>query len=241
MKNKVFIIAEIGTMHGGSTSLAMEMIREAKKAGADAVKFQIWTKPFVKKTDKLYKFFEKHQLSERKIRFLFSYADITGIEMFASAFDKEAVDLLEELGVKRWKIASRTVKDDLFLTNRILSKKGIKYVSFGMSKFNFKKHFASDGETVMHCVSKYPTPAKEANLIRIHDLMLKAGTKNIGYSDHTDGIVACIAAVAMGATVIEKHIMTYGCDEKHPDYSCSIMPYDFKAMVDTIRLLEKMQ
>jgi len=242
MKNKAFIIAEVGTMHGGSVEVAKYLIKEIKDTGADAVKLQMWTKPFVKKTDELWQFFEDHQLSLEDFKTLYEYGKEIGIEVFASVFDKESADYLEGLGVKRWKIASRTLKDDKRLFVYILGKEGIKYISTGMSDIpDIDLALGTgDDDVIMHCVSKYPVPDKEANLSRINDLMLKLGTTKIGYSDHTVGIDACIHARAMGAIVIEKHIRADHSSKDHPDYSCSIPPELFKIMVAKIRRLEKM-
>jgi sialic acid synthase SpsE len=240
---KAFIIAEAGTAHGGSEEVAIQMVRAAKSVGADAVKFQVWSKPFVKPDDPFYNFFEKRKLSADQWRAVSATAKDIGIEFMASTFDVDAVDFLQGLGVKRWKVASRTTKDNPELLFYILQQPGEVYVSVGMGIGQLGSILDNVGTdrakvTVMHCVSKYPTPDSEASLGNIQQL--KEYTGKVGYSDHTRGIVACLVARALGATVIEKHFIVPGCDPCHPDASCSADMNEFEKLVFNIRRVEAM-
>jgi len=149
------------------------------------------------------------------------------------------VDFLLELGVKRFKVASRTLRDDEELVHYIIAKELPVIVSTGFVRFNLR-WAPNNNLTVMHCVSQYPTSAKNASLKRLLAIGFPMREHHCGYSDHTVGITAPIAAVALGATVIEKHIRLDPGNPEHPDYCCSLDPDEFAEMVRRIRELELM-
>lgn len=217
----VFVICEAGINHGGSLDTAKMLAWEAKLAGADAVKFQLFKdKPAI----------ENLRLSENDMRHLSEMCQKYGIEFMCTPFYLEAVAFLDPL-VKRHKIASGWMKDRAIFDAAVATGKEV-IASMGM---------VSDGEAMsipkptnvlcLHCVSLYPCPDDKADLykVRWYD----------GYSDHTVGTLACVAAVAMGAKIIEKHI-TFDKTAEGPDHACSAEPEEFADMVRQIRRLEVM-
>ena len=241
----VFIIAEIGTAHEGTLDLAELHVDAACTTGADAVKFQCYKDASFLRPDEppeRARFFLDNRLCENAWRKLAVYCQSKGIEFMASAFDKWAVDLLTDIGVHRYKVASRTLRDAPELVDYIVGLGKPVYISFGMA--NIHEHRWPDNVTPLHCVSKYPVVGPEA---RLGDILYRQKPfggmewwKRIGYSDHTIGITAPIAAVALGATVIEKHFRLEPGNPDHPDHCCSLNPEQFTEMVFRIRELEMM-
>lgn len=224
---KAMIIAEIGINHNGDMNLAHRLIDAAVKAKADAVKFQLFHIERLK----------QYQLNEAQMKLLFNYCKECGIDFLCTPFDKEAVDALEEL-VPLYKIGSGQANDQSFVEYVALKGKPI-ILSTGMSEFSDIRHSIANVEvpvTLLHCVSLYPTPPEKANLRRMQEMMLSFSCP-VGYSDHTEGIEISLAAVALGAKVIEKHI-TLDKSMEGPDHKASITPEELTALVVGIRKIE---
>jgi sialic acid synthase SpsE len=220
------IIAEIGQNHNGSMSLAKELIHAAFECGADVAKFQLFDarKLFTPNDNPWYSYNLTTELSFEQIYELSSYCKFVGIEFMASAFDPTRVEWLEQLDVKRHKIASRSIFDKELIERMISTKKEL-IVSLG--------HWGSGGvptfpyETkvsFLHCISRYPAPLNSVGLLNVNFQELA------GLSDHCIGISASIAAIARGARIIEKHF-TLDTKMYGPDHSCSSSPQELKELV----------
>ena len=254
---KVFIIAEAGVNHNGSIETAKRLIDEASKSGADAVKFQSFKASSLvtrnaKKAEyqvdntgnneKQYEMIKRLELDYDKHQELMDYADSKNIMFLSSPFDLESIDLLHELGLEIFKIPSGEMTNVPYLRKVAkLNKKVI--LSTGMAimgeieyALNILKENGSEDISVLHCNTEYPTPMKDVNLKAMNTI--KEGFKvPIGYSDHTLGIEVPIAAVAMGATIIEKHF-TLDKTMEGPDHRASLEPAELTAMVSAIRNIE---
>jgi len=241
---KVTIVAEIGSNWEGSVTKAKKIIRECKKSGANAVKFQMWRAEDLYTTSHPnWKNIKKSELTFSKTRKIKNYSDKQGIEFFCSAFYPEAVDLLESLNVKKYKIASRTClfKDPFSLetlTKKSITKKPV-IISMGMggNKEKIKKLFSKNQITFCYCISEYPTPFKKINW--------KKAINYEGFSDHTLGIIAPIIFSILKKQnnakniIIEKHVKLN--NSKGPDASSSIDTDELKQLVHHIRNIEKMK
>lgn len=260
MKNKTFIIAELSANHGHSIEIAKESIRVAKECGADAVKIQTYTadtltlncdnKYFQIDTGTiwdgttLYKLYQEAYTPWEWHKELFDYANEIGIEIFSTPFDKTAVDLLEELDTPIYKIASFEI-NDIPLIEYAASKGKPMIISTGVgTEEEIKeaveacKRMGNNDITLLQCTSQYPAKLEDANLVMIRDLAERFGVKS-GLSDHTMGSLVATTAVAMGATVVEKHFIV-DRNIGGPDSSFSMTPDEFKEMVENIRNVEKM-
>jgi sialic acid synthase SpsE len=241
---KVSIIAEIGSNWEGSMKKAEKIIKECKKAGADAVKFQMWrANDLYNDTHPNWKFIKKSELTFKKTQKLKSIADKIGIEFFCSAFYPEAVDFLEKIKVKKYKIASRTclLKDPFSLETlekKAYTKKPV-IISMGMGG-DFKKIekiFSKNNKTFCYCISEYPT--------NINDIKWKNAIKYDGFSDHTLGITAPLIFTMLKKQqnskniVIEKHVKLI--NSNGPDASSSINTDELKKLVVGIRVIEKLK
>ncbi len=259
MSKSVFIIAEAGVNHNGSIDLAKELIDKASWAGADAVKFQsfkaekLMTKSAPKADyqaentgqESQYDMIKRLELDEKAHILLRDYAATKGIEFMSTPFDHESIDLLAEIGVKRFKVGSGDLTNLPFL--RYMTTKSLPIIlSTGMSDMQeikavlaeiAKTGFPNDQITVLHATTEYPAPIDEVNLLAMKSMMKELKVV-VGYSDHTKGIEIPIAAVALGATVIEKHF-TISRDFEGPDHKASLEPAELKQMVDGIRKIEK--
>jgi N,N'-diacetyllegionaminate synthase len=258
---KTIIIAEAGVNHNGNVETAKELIRVASRAGADFVKFQTFV-PELNISESAPKAeYQKQTMGEeisqldmvKKLALsrddhfeLNRYCESLGIKFLSTAFDVTSVDLLNDLGIPIFKIPSGE------LTNLILLKKIAQLnkpliVSTGMAEmFEINQalniilensSLTLDDITILHCNTEYPTPFKDVNLNAMLTIANEFKTK-IGYSDHTLGIEVPIAAVALGATLIEKHF-TLDRSLPGPDHKASLEPQELKAMVDAIRNIEK--
>jgi sialic acid synthase SpsE len=241
---KAIIVAEIGSNWEGSVIKAKKIIHECKKVGADAVKFQMWRAEDLYTTSHPnWKNIKKSELTFSKTREIKNYSDKQGIEFFCSAFYPEAVDLLESLNVKKYKIASRTClfKDPLShetLTKKSLTKKPV-IISMGMGgdKEKIKKMFLKNQTTFCYCISEYPTPLKKINW--------KKAISYDGFSDHTLGIIAPIIFSILKKRnnakniIIEKHVKLK--NSKGPDASSSIDTDELRQLVHYIRNIEKIK
>ena len=253
-----FIIAEAGVNHNGSVELAKKLIDTAKDAGADAVKFQTFKAEniVVKDAEKAeyqkettgigesqYEMIKKLELAEEDFRELADYAKEKDIMFLSSPFDKESVDLLHELDVPAFKVGSGEITNLPLL--RYIAKKGKPIIlSTGMSTLGEIEEaldvIRSEGVEdiiLLHCVSNYPARIEDVNL-RAMETLKQAFKLPVGFSDHTLGITAPIAAVALGACVIEKHF-TLDRNLPGPDHKASLEPDELKEMVKAIREVEK--
>lgn len=252
-----FIIAEAGVNHNGDINLAYKLCDAAKNAGANAVKFQIFDpdKLVTKNAKKAdyqnkndhssstqYEMLKKLALSFEDFKNISNYCNKLDIEFMATAFDEESVDFLYNLGVSVIKIPSGEITNLPYLIK--ISKLWKKIImSTGMATLEEIKAaydvLSKNGATitVLHCTTEYPAPFETVNLNAMQALGKELGV-DYGYSDHTKGIEVPIAAVALGASVIEKHF-TLDKNMDGPDHKASIEPNELKAMVDAIRNVEK--
>ena len=237
----VEIVAEAGINHNGDIQEAMRLVMAAKRSGADAVKFQLFNSHELWGDDRI----AHLELSEKQMAMLKEHCDANQIEFLCTPFHPSGVGFLKELGVKRLKIASGCLKREPLLKSARESGLPL-IVSTGMSQFEevaeIVRYLHSCDLTILHCTSAYPCPFEEANLnclIEYRHLLRKLKRDiRIGYSDHTPWIAASIAAVALGAEMIEKHL-TLDAEQEGPDHSMSIEPWEFTDMVTGIRDVEK--
>ena len=241
---KTIIVAEIGSNWEGSVTKAKKIIYECKRVGADAIKFQIWrAEDLYNVSHPNWKNIKKSELTFDKVRKIKEYSDKQGIEFFCSAFYPEAVDLLESLNVKKYKIASRTClfKDPFSretLTKKSLTKKPV-IISMGMGgdKEKIKKLFSKNQITFCYCISEYPTSLKKINW--------KKAINYDGFSDHTLGIIAPIIFTMLKKRnnakniIVEKHVKLK--NSKGPDASSSIDIDEFEQLIRHIRNIENIK
>ena len=213
------IIAEIGQNHNGDLELACELIKKAKVCGADVAKFQLYDAKnlFPKEGNEWYEYNCKTELSFEDVEMLDRVCKEEGIEFMASVFDVKRIRWLEDLNVKRYKIASRSIHEE-HLINAVIETGKPVLISLGMWK---QESFPSYSGNIsyLYCISKYPTPLKELDFSKI-DFSSYAG-----FSDHTEGVVAPITALARGAKIIEKHF-TIDKTMHGPDHSGSMTPQE---------------
>jgi len=257
---KVLIIAEAGVNHNGDLNLAKKLIDVAVEAKADFVKFQTFrTELAISRNAELAEY-QKNVSGNVQTQFdlvkkleldrdahveLIDYCKSQGIKFLSTPFDLESIDLLLDLGIELFKIPSGEITNYPFL-KKIAGKQLPVILSTGMSTMDEIEQalnvLCSNGLsisqiTILHCNTEYPTPMEDVNLkamLTIRD----AFNTEVGYSDHTLGIEIPIAAVAMGATVIEKHF-TLDRKMEGPDHKASLEPEELKAMILAIRNLEK--
>lgn len=256
-KDLIFI-AEIGLNHNGSFDIAGKMIREACNAGADAVKFQTFIPENMNSvfTDSLIKygfekeastkerdFFKQFILSKNEYSELMLLASHLNMEFFSSPFDVESINLLEQLGVKFYKIASSEVTNHTLLKRIAITKKPV-IMSTGISNedeisaaIDLLKKNGTPDMILMHCVSLYPLPLENANLNRIKSLSEKFGLE-VGFSDHTRDSKTSEISVALGAKIFEKHF-TLNSELDCPDSKVSLTPEEFKSYIKSVKLAEK--
>ncbi len=256
---KVFIIAEAGVNHNNNLDIAKKLIDEAVNVGADAIKFQSFkTENLVtvnaaraayqdKNTnnqDSQFTMLKKLELSNEYQKELKEYADLKNIMFLSSPFDLDSIDVLEELNVPIYKIPSGEILNVPYVEKIAHLGKPI-IMSTGMSdlkeiEFALKtlKDNGAKDITILHCTTEYPTPLDEVNLKAMLTIQNTFDVP-VGYSDHTEGIEVPIAAVAMGAKVIEKHF-TLDKTMQGPDHKASADVAEFKRMVEGIRKMEIM-
>ena len=241
----VFIVAEIGLNHCGDLKIALESVKVAAESGADAVKFQIFkADELYSKKDKYYKLFKALELPREAWEKIANFAEKQNILFAASVFDEESVDLLSELDAPFFKIASGDITH-IPLIKYIARKNKPVILSTGMSTIGEIEEalnaIYSEGNRdviLLHCVSRYPANYSELNLRAINTLK-NTFKVPVGFSDHTIGILASLAAVALGANVIEKHF-TINKNLPGPDHKLSLEPHEFKELVKGIRNIEEM-
>ncbi|MCB0344577.1 MAG: N-acetylneuraminate synthase family protein [Bdellovibrionales bacterium] len=214
------IIAEIGQNHNGEMNLAIELIHAAKECGADVAKFQVYDARalFPKEGNEWFEYNCKTELSREQLMLLSQECKKVDIEFMASVFDVERVGWLEECGVERYKVASRSVKDAALIDAIAATGKPI-LVSLGMwDGPEFPQINGSAKVDFLYCVSKYPTPLEDLKLAHVDFAESYAG-----FSDHSEGITAAIVACSRGARILEKHF-TLDQSMYGPDHVCSMCP-----------------
>ncbi len=256
----VLIIAEAGVNHNGSLSKAKELVDAAKSCGANVIKFQLFKAselliPNTKKADyqinkeevyeTQYEMLNKLELSFEKQIELKKYCEQKNIEFLSSGFDLKSLELLTKINIKRFKIPSGEITNLPYLRFIGAQKKPI-ILSTGMSNldeignaiFQLTKSGAElKNITILHCTTEYPAPLEDINLNAINTIRNKFNV-SVGYSDHTLGIEISLAAVALGATIIEKHL-TLDRNLEGPDHFSSLEPKEFKLLVQGVRNISK--
>ena len=253
----VFIVAEVGVNHNGKVDLGKKLVDAAKISGADAVKFQTFkvqnvVTKYAEKADyqkqaspkeSQYEMLRKLELSFKNITRLFDYANQRHITFLSSAFDKESVDLLDQLGVNAFKVASGEITD-FPLLRYIAEKKKPVILSTGMSTYEEVEEALStlrkggaEEIVLLHCVTSYPARVEDANLRTIETLRNRFKLP-VGFSDHTQSITVPVVAATLGAVLIEKHF-TLSKNLPGPDHRASLEPSEFKEMVAAVREVEK--
>lgn len=259
-RKKVWIIAEAGVNHNGSLENARKLIDAAKAAGADAVKFQTFVPELViSKHAKKASYQEKNtgnsesqldmvrklQLNLEDHKQLMAHCEKAGIEFLSTPFDLQSIDTLHELGLNTIKIPSGEITNIPYLrkigkfNKQIILSTGMCYLGEIEKAISILEVSGTSRENIalLHCNTEYPTPMEDVNLEAMVT-MRKAFDLETGYSDHTLGIEVPIAAVAMGASIIEKHF-TLDKTMEGPDHKASLEPQELKAMVTAIRNIEQ--
>lgn len=247
--DKVLIIAEAGVNHNGSLELAKQLVDKALEAGVDYVKFQagvpeLVASKFAQKAEYQKATTGEHEsqldmirkitLTPEQQRQLAAYCREVGAHYLCTPFDLPSIELLQELGMKLWKVPSGEITNYPYL--KVIAQTGLPVImSTGMADMKdieealgilIKYGTPKDKITLLHCTTEYPAPKDEVNLRAMKTLKEYFGVE-IGYSDHTQGIEIPIAAVAMGARVIEKHF-TLDRNMEGPDHKASLEPHELK-------------
>lgn len=254
-----FIIAEAGVNHNGDLELGRRLIREAKRAGADAIKFQsykaeklstrtaprYWVEPEDPDGSQFDTFAKLDSFGETEHRALFAYARERDLLCFSAPFDDEAVAMLDALDVPGFKIASADLTDHPLLQTVALRQKPV-ILSTGLANIaeiaeamEVIRAEGNDQIILLHCTLQYPCDAENANLRMMQHMKQAFPNTPIGLSDHTLGIAVPQAAVAMGAVVVEKHYTVDKSLPGSPDHHLSVDASDLKRMMDGIRTIEK--
>ena len=260
MKNShsCFIIAEVGVNHNNNMTLAKKLISEAKKAGADAVKFQTfkadtlalkntpkvaYQKRSGRKEETHHSMLKKLELSEKNHLLIQKICKKNNIEFISTPYDLERAIFLSKIGVKKFKIASADIVDHQ-MHNYLAKKNKEVIISTGMSTIkeiaqtiNIYKTKKNNKFSILHCVSNYPCSDESLNLKNILTLQKKFKCK-VGFSDHSIGNISSIIAIGYGAKIIEKHF-TLDKKMKGPDHLASSTPQEFSSLVKDIRRAEK--
>ena len=260
MTDRTLIIAEAGVNHNGDMQMARRLIGVAARAGADLVKFQSfradalvaatapkadYQRATTDKNESQHAMIARLELSRQDHEQLIEECRARGIAFFSTAFDEESLDTLIELGIDRIKVPSGELTN-LPLLRHVASKQLPVILSTGMATLGEIEDaigVLEDGGvprgriTALHCNTEYPTPMQDVNLAAMASIRTALGV-DVGYSDHTMGIEVSIAAVALGATVIEKHF-TLGRGLSGPDHSASLEPAELVEMVRAIRNIER--
>lgn len=255
---RTFVIAEAGVNHNGSPEIARKMITEAKRAGADAIKFQTFRAADLvtagapkaeyqnsgdDSADQL-QMLRRLELGDTDFALLADECRQAGIEFMSTPFSLPAARFLHGLGMKKWKIASGEITN-LPLLEYIAGVAETVILSTGMSTLDevaealdvlYANGARPDNTYLLHCTTAYPTPPADVNL-RVMDTLRRFGTAGVGYSDHTRGTLVAAAAVAMGACMVEKHF-TLDRDMAGPDHKASLLPDELERMINDIRTVE---
>ena len=252
----VLIIAEAGVNHNGSFDLACKLVDVAQKAGADCIKFQTFSsEQLVSKNAEKAEYqkittgegsqvdmLRRLELSENEFIRLKNYCDEVGICFLSTPFDLKSIRFLNSMDIPFWKVPSGEVTNYPYLLEIAKTGKPV-VMSTGMCNMDeiemairVLKENGTDDIRLLHCNTEYPTPFSDVNLKAMQTMRESFGYE-VGYSDHTKGIEVAIAAVALGATVIEKHI-TLDRNMEGPDHKASIEPEEFAEMTRCIRNVE---
>jgi N-acetylneuraminate synthase len=254
----VFVVAEAGVNHNGDLSLAKELIDVAAASGVDAVKFQTlnaarYISRFAPKADyqlvttdqqeTQLSMVQQYELNKDQHLQLMEHCAKAGVIFFSTPFEESAVDLLEDIGTDVYKIPSGEITNLPFLTYVGRKRKPI-ILSTGMSALSEVETAvrtiqaeSNAGIILLHCVSNYPSAPSDSNLLAM-STMEAALKLPVGYSDHTPGVEVSVAAVALGACVIEKHY-TLDREMVGPDHKASLVPMELRNLVDSIRNVEQ--
>ncbi|MEE3392711.1 MAG: N-acetylneuraminate synthase [Lachnospiraceae bacterium] len=254
---KVIIIAEAGVNHNGSIELAKKLADKAKEAGADIVKYQTgkpenlvaksakmaeYQKENTGKDESQFQMLKKLMLPFDAFDEIFAYCESIGIMPLSTPFDLESIDYLNKKNMPFWKVPSGEITNLPYLEKIAKTGKSV-VMSTGMSTLaevkaavKLLKDNGSGDITVLQCNTQYPTPYEDVNLRAMLTMKEDLGLP-VGYSDHTRGIEIPIAAVAMGASIIEKHF-TLDRNMEGPDHKASLEPDELRSMVDSIRHVE---
>lgn len=252
------IIAEAGVNHNGSVKLAKQMIEEAARAGADYIKFQTFKSEklvskyaqkadYQKKTtgnnESQLQMLEKLALSYDDFVELKKYCEQIGIGFLSTPFDEDSIRFLDSLDMDFWKIPSGEITNYPYLVQIAQTGRDI-VLSTGMCEMDeiadamkVLEESGAGNISLLHCNTEYPTPYEDVNLLAMKQ-MRTAFKKQVGYSDHTVGIEVPIAAVALGAEIIEKHF-TLDKNMEGPDHKASLEPLELTQMICSIRHIEK--
>lgn len=225
-KSKIQFIAEIGLNHNGNFDNCYQLIKSAKEAGADICKFQLGWR---------YKKGELNYIDEPTLKKIISLCEFFEIELLFSVMNLESYLRLKKIGFRKYKIASRSLIDDINLIKKIIKDKNQLIVSLGM--WNKKKLPFGLNKNIKYlwCKSKYPTYLED-----LKDFPNKFDSKKyFGYSDHYIGIEMCLHAISKGAKIIEKHFTLNKLDSTIRDHVLSATPEEFKKLVDQGRILTK--
>ena len=222
----MLFIAEFGLNHNGNLDLGFEMIKQAKHSGADIAKFQLGWKGQPN---------ELNYIDSKRIYEFKKCADFYEIDLMFSVFDFKSLDLLKKIDLKYYKVASRTVKENIDLVKKICELNKTTFISLGMWDGENPPIINFDNVNYLWCKSLYPT---------LPDQMLDfpkdfTSTKFAGYSDHTIGIETALLAIARGASVIEKHFTLDKSDNTIRDHVLSATPTEFKSLVEIGRDIYK--
>jgi N,N'-diacetyllegionaminate synthase len=257
---RVFIIAEAGVNHNGSLDMALQLVDVAANAGADAVKFQTFSadalvsksaqkadyqKQSTDADESQYTMLKRLELSEADHLVIIEHCQQRDIQFLSTPFDAASIQLLHRLGMTTYKIPSGELTNLPYL-RRVASVAQQVILSTGMANLGeveaaltvlVQAGLSRDQVTVLHATTEYPCPVSEVNL-RAMQTMAQAFGVQVGYSDHTKGIEVPIAAVALGAKIIEKHV-TLDNTLPGPDHQASLEPHELTAMVTAIRHVEQ--
>lgn len=258
---RTLIIAEVGVNHNGSLALARQMVDKAAEAGVDLVKFQTFksqhlvskyaTKAEYQKRavedqdDSQLSMLQKLELSQQDHLELMDYCRQRKVGFFSTAFDEESVDFLHSLQLGLWKIPSGEITNFPYLrkiaafSEQVILSTGMSTMGEITEALDVLEKYGTPRKniTVLHCNTEYPTPWGDVNLLAMNKMASDLGVR-VGYSDHTCGIEVSLAAVALGATVIEKHF-TLDRGLPGPDQKASLEPQELKQLVESIRHIEE--
>tara|TARA_Y100000741_G_scaffold344620_2_gene309384 strand:+ start:3053 stop:3757 length:705 start_codon:yes stop_codon:yes gene_type:complete len=218
-KNKVTFISEIGMNHNGNLDLCYELIKQSKLSGADIVKFQLGWRDKVN---------EINRIDRKRIKQLIEWSNYFDIELMFSIISDDAFKLINEFKFAKYKIASRTVKENINLVKKIIKKDADKIISLGMWNKKIPPFKKNKNIHYLYCVSKYPCFPKD--LINLPKNFNKSYYD--GYSDHSIGIETCLLAISRGASIIEKHFTLDKSDNTIRDNALSATPSEYRTMVN---------
>ena len=258
MKNKIFIIAEAGVNHNGRLDLALQLVDKAVEAGADCVKFQTfiteneisknaekaeYQKVSTGENESEFEMVKKLELTFGQFREIAGYCEKKGILFLSTPFDLDSIDFLDDMNIFCWKIPSGEITNLPYLikiakTNRdVIMSTGMCDLEEVRNAVQILRKYGNGTITLLHCNTEYPTPFEDVNLKAMETMRREFGV-SVGYSDHTVGIEAPIAAAALGASVIEKHF-TLDRNMEGPDHKASLEPQELAQMIRAIRNVEK--